>query len=196
MSIKEKAALEERFYQGAPSEAESAPVTKEVLGGPREGPELRTRWRTDESGSDALTVGISPDCSLLAVGYRDGSVRAFQAGQGARLWERPAPLADGAVACTALRFRPEGGSAHDTHNVALIARGPHVEALHVSSGQLLGRPIYEDGNEVNCLAVTQDGGRFATGGTDLSIRLYDEARAVRLAFPAPVDDRMSFFSTR
>ena len=83
-----------------------------------------------------------------------------------------------ALPATSLRFRPSSDATR-TKNVLVSANAVGaIQHWHVTSGKCL-HTIVEEDNQVFALDYRPDGGEFATGGKDMTVRIYDEATKTR-----------------
>ena len=145
-----------------------------------EAPKLPTSQRKLKPGltisnlaAEVFSVRFSPDGRYLAAGCGDGAIRVFNASTGTESANLTSNSSNG-LPTTVIRFRPHGGDR--TKNVLLAANANGgVEHWHVSSGKLLHAfPVKDDSNQVYALDYDQNGDRFATGGKDCAVRIYDE----------------------
>ena len=145
-----------------------------------EAPKLPTSQRKLKPGltisnlaAEVFSVRFSPDGRYLAAGCGDGAIRVFNASTGTESANLTSNSSNG-LPTTVIRFRPHGGDR--TKNVLLAANANGgVEPWHVSSGKLLHAfPVKDDSNQVYALDYDQNGDRFATGGKDCAVRIYDE----------------------
>ncbi|XP_033753076.1 WD repeat-containing protein slp1-like [Pecten maximus] len=112
------------------------------------------------------SLQYSYDGMVLAVGFGNGAISLYESKTGKMLRElRKARYGGLQIMC--MRFHPKN------HHILLAcsAEGKVFEC-DTKDGNVTER-IMEKGNEINCLDFDIDGLKFATGGKDLAIRIYD-----------------------
>ena len=139
---------------------------------------------------EIFSVKFSLDDEYVLCGLGDGRIQVFQT----RTGELIQTLHDATLSktpCTNIAFRPNDAAHNRTKNVicASYADGK-IRHWHVTSGKKLSEfderrfmpgtctpaPSHYDGEDNQSLAVDffRDGTKFATAGSDCTVRLYDE----------------------
>jgi WD40 repeat protein/tRNA A-37 threonylcarbamoyl transferase component Bud32 len=130
-----------------------------------------------EAGSRQHAVAVSPDGKLLVSGGADGAVTLWKFPSGEKL--KSARLHEKAV--QDLAFSPRGD------RLVSGDRAGWVKLLAAADlRELASFRAHEEGKEfgVECLAISPDGARLATGGSGSDVRIWDLAtrkQAARLA---------------
>ncbi|CAD7941305.1 unnamed protein product [Amoebophrya sp. A25] len=152
----------------------------------------------DVEPAEVFCCRFSPDDSMLAVSYADGTIRVFDADTGAEEFtlnnrqdagaETESPRGEGeedalvkamqppTFPTTQVRWRPSGSESR-TKNVLISVNAENdgeVQHWHIKSGKCL-HTIEEAGNQIFCLDYYYNGSIFATAGRDYKVRVYDEA---------------------
>jgi len=130
-----------------------------------------SRTHPYEQQLEGLCTAFNETGDTIAVGCRNGRVLIINSNtmQTMNLFD----LSGGnAAACTAVRFRADL-SAYQTQNVMVLALESQLLHVHASTGNVLGR-VEEPGNKIHNVVVRQDGLSFATCGSDLAVRVYDD----------------------
>jgi len=142
--------------------------------------QLKTLWANEVASSEAenesadiFCVRFSPDGTLIAAGCGDGVVRLLHT-DGGRLAYSLSEDSALKLPTTCLRFRPAADSAR-TRNILLAASSDGTIKQWHSTSQRCMHTINEEGNQVYAIDYVSDGSRFASGGRDCSVRVYDEA---------------------
>lgn len=126
----------------------------------------------DDGGIYSLQFSF--DAKSLAVGYKYGGIQLFSTESGDLLHDlRDSRLGREAVMC--MRFHPDNESTF----LATTADGL-VLTCDTDEGVVL-EVVKEPTNEINVMDFCLDGQTFATGGTDLAVRLYD-SRTMQLLY--------------
>jgi WD40 repeat protein len=127
-----------------------------------------------ESGtgqSEVFGTQYSPDGTLVANSCGDSSIRVYRVNDAKELYHLKTEYS---LPMTSLRYRPTvvGSS---TRNVLISGNASgQIHHWHVTSSKTF-HVIKEQDNQVFCLDYSADGSRFASGGQDHAIRIYDEA---------------------
>eukprot|EP00946_MAST-07B_sp_MAST-7B-sp1_P004115 g4115.t1 len=125
-----------------------------------------------DNPSEVFVSKFSPDGALLAAGCGDGAVRVFDAETGRLNYNLN--IAAHALPTTALCFRPVTETSR-TRNVIISANADgSVQHWHITSGRCL-HEINDPENPLFTVNYSADGKKFATGGKDFAVRVYDEA---------------------
>eukprot|EP01029_Cantina_marsupialis_P007523 TRINITY_DN1841_c0_g1_i1.p1 TRINITY_DN1841_c0_g1~~TRINITY_DN1841_c0_g1_i1.p1 ORF type:complete len:154 (+),score=29.44 TRINITY_DN1841_c0_g1_i1:116-577(+) len=120
--------------------------------------------------SEVFCVKFNPDGQYVATGCADGQIRVFDSLSGRLAYHLQVKSS---LPTTCLEFRPAGAS--KTKNVLVSGNADGtISHWHVTSGKCL-HTIEDPENQVYCLDYQKDGKRFATGGKDHSVTIYDEA---------------------
>ena len=127
-----------------------------------------------ESGSgqsEVFGTQYSPDGTLVANSCGDASIRVYRVNDAKELYHLKT---EDSLPMTSLRYRPTmAGST--TRNVLISGNASgQIHHWHVTSSKTF-HAIKEQDNQVFCLDYSADGSRFASGGQDHAIRIYDEA---------------------
>lgn len=126
----------------------------------------------ENPASEIYTIEFSPSGNQIACGCGDGAVRVFNTVTGAlsytlRLGHSDAPV-------TSIRYRPQTFETRTKNVLVATNSDGEVFHFHVVSQKTL-HSIKEEDNEIFSLDFTAEGDKFATGGKDRIIRIYDEA---------------------
>jgi COMPASS component SWD3 len=121
--------------------------------------------------SEVFGTQYSPDGTLVANSCGDASIRVYRVNDAKELYHLKT---DDSLPMTSLRYRPTmAGST--TRNVLISGNASgQIHHWHVTSSKTF-HAIKEQDNQVFCLDYSADGSRFASGGQDHAIRIYDEA---------------------
>ena len=121
--------------------------------------------------SEVFGTQYSPDGTLVANSCGDASIRVYRVNDAKELYHLKT---DDSLPMTSLRYRPTmAGST--TRNVLISGNASgQIHHWHVTSSKTF-HAIKEADNQVFCLDYSSDGSRFASGGQDHAIRIYDEA---------------------
>jgi len=154
-------------------EEQLAPDPVEKVALPTSRRKLKPGLTISNLAAEVFSVRFSPDGRYLAAGCGDGAIRIFNAKTGTASAQLTSSTAAG-LPTTVIRFRPHDNDR--TKNVLLAANANGgIEHWHVSSGKLLHAfPVQDDSNQVYALDYDRKGDRFATGGKDCTVRIYDE----------------------
>jgi len=114
-----------------------------------------------------MAVAFSPDDRYVATGHFDGTVVIFDAVTGSARLDFNISPPNRILPVTALRFHPAAPI------LVLTASDGTLEKRDIRSGEVLFH-TKEENNEIYCLDYRRDGSYFATGGSDGSIRVYED----------------------
>ena len=128
---------------------------------------------------ECFTTQFSPTGSHVACGYSNGFVQIFS------LNDKKAPISFkvGTYPVTSIKWNKK----KDTTLLVGSADGT-VSHYHSGTGKILHK-IQEEGNAINSVDYSNDGKRFATGGNDISVRLYDEGMKTLICKMEPYKTR-------
>ncbi|EFJ31785.1 hypothetical protein SELMODRAFT_439736 [Selaginella moellendorffii] len=124
-------------------------------------------------GKEAMCCGFSYDSNWLAAGNDTGRIEIYRVSDGglAYVLDRKATQK---FACTTMSFRPPS-SCFTSRNVLVSCDvGGLIHHWHATSGKHLGT-TKEANNHINAVDFQPTGEKFATGGSDFQVRVYDEA---------------------
>eukprot|EP01135_Chromosphaera_perkinsii_P001909 Nk52_evm58s212 gene=Nk52_evmTU58s212 len=132
-----------------------------------------------EEKESALCVEISRDGEFVAVGFSHSVIKVYSLREQCVVyalrfsWEQ-----DSSASVTALRWKPQW--AVEGVKYALLASystGRLIE-WHVATKGIIS-DFYEPRNEIYCVDYATDGLRFASGGMDSMLRVYDSQKGLR-----------------
>jgi WD40 repeat protein len=125
-----------------------------------------------ELGRDTFSVRFDYFDKYIAAGCKDGTIRIFNTATHKESYILNQSSSE-KVPITGIRWRPLK-SPKQTKNVLLSVNSNGViQQWHTTSGKLLVT-IKEETNELYCADYNEDGSKFATGGKDGKLRIYDE----------------------
>lgn len=119
-----------------------------------------------EALGPVYSLQYSYDGEILAVGFGNGAIWLYNATTGEFVKELRKPRYGG-LQIMCIRFHPKVN-----HILLASTADGKVYECNTNDGSVV-EIITEKGNEINCLDFDMDGLKFATGGKDLSIRIYD-----------------------
>ncbi len=132
---------------------------------------------------EVLCVRFSPDNTILAAGCGDGIVRLYKAENGqfyGTLGGNKLKAKEDRLPNMCIRWKPQGGAAGSSKdkgkNTLLVGNADgtveHYDIVGVKGS--CTSCIQEEGNSVLAVDYSPDASRFATGGKDRIVRVYDE----------------------
>eukprot|EP00002_Diphylleia_rotans_P003680 TRINITY_DN12561_c0_g1_i5.p1 TRINITY_DN12561_c0_g1~~TRINITY_DN12561_c0_g1_i5.p1 ORF type:complete len:242 (-),score=34.29 TRINITY_DN12561_c0_g1_i5:90-815(-) len=137
-------------------------VPKFVMGDPAEGL------------SEIFSTKFSPDGALIAAACGDCQIRVYSMTTGKLVYVLAPPGKYLKLPVTNLRWRP-GNSSQRTKNVLVATYAEGITRhWHVTQSKCMDT-IAEGENNLYALDYNPDATRFATGGKDYRIRVYDES---------------------
>ncbi|TPX68243.1 hypothetical protein SpCBS45565_g03291 [Spizellomyces sp. 'palustris'] len=126
---------------------------------------------SQKHSSEVYTVKFSLDDEYVAAGLGDARIPIISVRTHETLHTLPAPL-ETSLPVTGLAFRPENAAYKNRNVLAASYASGHVVHYHITSGQAIST-IKEADNQTNCVSYDGYGMRFATGGSDCWVRVYD-----------------------
>ncbi|KAJ3043956.1 hypothetical protein HDV00_003483 [Rhizophlyctis rosea] len=131
---------------------------------------LRPRMIREED-SEIYTVKFSPDESFVAVGTGQAKVQIYSTRANELAQTLASPHSNN-IPCTCICFRPDSNMYRNTGILAASFADGKLLHYHYTSNQLIST-IDEGENQINCVTYSHDGKQFATGGSDMHLRIYD-----------------------
>ncbi|KAI8910168.1 WD40-repeat-containing domain protein [Gorgonomyces haynaldii] len=131
---------------------------------------LKWRWTKTEQ-SELFSVKFSPDGLYLAGACGDSKIMVYSTTTNNLEFildpKLPKPLP-----CTSIAFRPENASLNTQNVLSASFADGSVRHWHLLTGQSMGM-VQDNPDQTNIVSYRKDGLLFATGGTDLVVRVYD-----------------------
>lgn len=127
-----------------------------------------------ERSSEVFSVRWSYEDSHVAAAMGDGTVRLFAAVDGTFIRALDCRLGADRMPVTGVRWRPAGFSAKTKNVIVAITCDGNILHWHATSGKELNR-LSLVGNQCLALDYAGDGGHFAVGCQDRTIKVYDES---------------------
>lgn len=132
-----------------------------------------------EPGQEATCISLARDTSTAAVGCRLGQVLLVDASSGQVLDSLPLQEAPDAVV-TAVRFRlPTAAGGAANRSMLLVAKGSKLLHVHTGTRSVVAQSD-EGSSKINNISIRPDGQLFATAGTDMAVRVYDDQQRTPL----------------
>jgi COMPASS component SWD3 len=123
-------------------------------------------------GRDVFSVRFDPNDKYIAAGCKDGTIRIYNLSSKKESYILNYEGTE-KVPITSVRWRPLK-STKPTKNVLLsVNANGTVQQWHTTSGKLL-MSLKDEHNELYCADYDDSGSKFATGGKDGKIRIYDD----------------------
>eukprot|EP00792_Barthelona_sp_PAP020_P012592 TRINITY_DN7323_c0_g1_i1.p1 TRINITY_DN7323_c0_g1~~TRINITY_DN7323_c0_g1_i1.p1 ORF type:complete len:388 (-),score=69.92 TRINITY_DN7323_c0_g1_i1:19-1182(-) len=132
---------------------------------------INSKFTIYEHEESVFTVRFSPDSSYLATSQADGFINIFRAINGRELYSL---YTNTDLPVVSLRWQPDNDRIkHRSSNVLLSSSANgDLSIWHVSSRDTMFNFVDSE-NQVFALDYSSDGLKFATGGKDHKIRVYD-----------------------
>ena len=136
------------------------------------------RMLLGDGSIDMYCVRFDPQDRYLAAGCGDGTIRIFNIMSGKLAYclnqGQMRPGDDHKMPTTSVRWRPVTSAARTKNVLISVHSDGSVQHWHTTSGKSIHK-MYDISNPLTCLDVSADGRSFATAGSDLIVRVYDEA---------------------
>lgn len=131
------------------------------------------RFTLGSLDEQTFSVRFDPFDKYLAQACLDGSIKVYNVKTGKIAFLLNSRQDSDDHATTWIRWRPARQDMVTKGVMVTVSANGSLRHWHVKSGKLL-HTIHDEFNQILCVDYNSEGSRFATGGSDTIVRLYDE----------------------
>ncbi|KAI8819473.1 WD40-repeat-containing domain protein [Fimicolochytrium jonesii] len=125
-----------------------------------------------KASSEVYSVKFSLNDEYIASGLGDSKILIISTQTGEPLNLLTPTTLDTYLPCTSLAFRPDSNAYKNKNVLAAAYASGHIIHWHTTSNQIIST-IDEGDHQTQCVVYNNAGTKFATGGSDCNVRVYD-----------------------